>query len=88
MLLLMFYFSRLIVRVCCRDEQRRMSIRSRLEPFKISVRSEAARKESLLSLRVIFLDDSEQTFEVEVRPKEQFRKLNLCQQLIIFYRHK
>ncbi|XP_063058273.1 FERM, ARHGEF and pleckstrin domain-containing protein 1-like [Engraulis encrasicolus] len=54
-------------KVCCRDEQRRMSIRSRLEPFKISVRSEAARKESLLSLRVIFLDDSEQTFEVEQR---------------------
>ncbi|KAG5284805.1 hypothetical protein AALO_G00030680 [Alosa alosa] len=42
-----------------------MSIRSRLEPFKITVRSETARKESLLRLRVIFLDDSEHTFEVE-----------------------
>lgn len=55
-------------RVCCRDEQKRMSIRGRFEPFKITVRSETARKESLLRLRVIFLDDSEQTFEVEVRP--------------------
>ncbi|XP_062393422.1 FERM domain-containing protein 7-like [Sardina pilchardus] len=45
--------------------QKRMSIRSRLEPFKITVRSETARKESLLCLRVIFLDDSEHTFEVE-----------------------